>query len=120
MAVSVELGIILACVLAIILGQLMFKIVGLELAGTGLIGLASNLKAATILIAALAIYGLATIAWVWVLQTVPLGRAYLFMSLSFAAIPILAHWLLGEDISARVMVGAGLIVAGVVVTATDL
>ena len=117
---SIELGIILACVVAIISGQLMFKIVGLELAGAGLMGLASNLKAATILVAALAIYGLATIASVWVLQTVPLGRAYLFMSLSFAAIPILAHWLLGEDLSVRVMVGAGLIVAGVLVTATDL
>ncbi len=117
---SIELGIILACVLAIITGQLMFKIVGLELAGSGLTGLASNLKAAAILVAALALYALATIAWVWVLQTVPLGRAYLFMSLSFAAIPLLAHWLLGEDISTRVMVGAGLIVAGVVVTAADL
>ena len=117
---SIELGVILACVAAIITGQLMFKIVGLELAGTGLMGLASNLKAAAILIAALVIYALATIAWIWVLQTVPLGRAYLFMSLSFAAIPILAHWFLGEDLSARVIVGAGLIVAGVVVTATDL
>ena len=117
---SIELGVILACVAAIITGQLMFKIVGLELAGTGLIGLASNLKAATILIAALVIYALTTIAWIWVLQTVPLGRAYLFMSLSFAAIPILAHWFLGEDISVRVIIGAGLIVAGVVVTASDL
>jgi drug/metabolite transporter (DMT)-like permease len=117
---SVELGIILACVVAIISGQLMFKIVGLELAGTGLMGLASNMKAAAILIAALAIYGLATIAWVWVLQTVPLSRAYLFMSLSFAAIPFLAHWLFGEDLSARAIVGSGLIVAGVVITATDL
>jgi drug/metabolite transporter (DMT)-like permease len=39
------------------------------------------------------------------------------MSLSFAAVPILAHFVLGERLSLQLLAGAVLIVAGILVTA---
>jgi drug/metabolite transporter (DMT)-like permease len=112
-----QTGVILACVAAIVLGQILFKIVALDLGAAGLAGLLDNYRAAALLAFALTLYAAATLAWIWVLGTVPLSRAYLFMSLSFAAVPILAHFVLGERLSLQLLAGALLIVAGILVTA---
>lgn len=105
-----------ACVAAIAAGQIMFKMVALQLAGAGFAGLVGNTRATALLGLALALYAAVTPAWLWVLRSVPLSQAYLFMSLSFAVVPVLAHLVLGERLPAQVLVGALLIVAGVVVT----
>ena len=115
-----QTAIILACVAAIVLGQILFKIVALELRVTGLAGLTQNLKAAALLALALALYAAATFAWIWVLRTVPLGRAYLFMSLSFAAVPLLAHFVLREPLSPSLLAGSLLIVGGIALAARGL
>ena len=112
-----QTGIILACVAAIVFGQILFKVVALDLGPAGLAGLFANPRALALLTAALILYAAATFAWIWVLGTVPLSRAYLFMSLSFAAVPILAHLLLGERLSPQLLAGALLIVAGIALTA---
>jgi drug/metabolite transporter (DMT)-like permease len=110
----------LACVAAIAAGQILFKVVALRLAGAGFAGLAQDFRAAALLIAALALYAAVTPAWLWVLRSIPLGQAYLFMSLSFAVVPVMAHLTLGERLPPQVLTGALLIVAGVVITTRGL
>jgi drug/metabolite transporter (DMT)-like permease len=97
-------------------GQVLFKLAS-EQAGSvsasGLIGLAAN----PYLLAALAIYGLGTIIWIFVLKAVPLNYAYPFMALTFCVVPLLAMWVLGEPLTWKIAAGTGLIMAGLIVIA---
>ena len=95
-------------------GQILFKLTSARAGGLDAAGLVSTLRD-PYLIAAFAIYGFGTIVWVYVLKSVPLTVAYPFMALTFCAVPLLAWALLGESLSLRYMVGAGLIVAGLLV-----
>lgn len=67
--------------------------------------------------AALALYGLATLLWIHLLQSVPLSRAYPFAALGFVIVPASAALLFGEVLTPAYLVGTALIVAGVFVTA---
>jgi drug/metabolite transporter (DMT)-like permease len=111
-----QTAIILACVAAIIAGQILFKIVALRLGAAGLAGLTTDLRATALLAVALLIYATATLGWIGVLRTVPLSRAYLFMSLSFVVVPLLAHIVLREALSPYLLAGSLLIVAGIAVS----
>lgn len=62
--------------------------------------------------AAFSIYILATLLWVNVLKTVPLSRAYMFMSLSFVLVPVAGILLFGEQISLPYIIGSVLVVVG--------
>lgn len=66
-------------------------------------------------ILALAIYGTATLIWIYVLKHVPLSQAYAFMALSFVAVPMLGYLFLGEEPGLRLVLGTGLIVTGLVI-----
>lgn len=103
-------------------GQTLFKHAALKLqaaqsglgqSGSGLIGLAMVPS----FWAALLLYGLGTLWWIWILQTVPLSRAYPFFALAFAVVPLLAALLFAEKLNLTYAVGAALIMAGVIVTA---
>jgi undecaprenyl phosphate-alpha-L-ara4N flippase subunit ArnE len=98
-------------------GQLLFKLVSARVGNADLHGLAA-LVADPLLIAALTIYGIATIVCVYVLKLVPLTLAYSFMGLTFVFVPVLAHLLLGEELGWRTAVGAGFIIAGLVIVNT--
>ncbi|MBF6648520.1 EamA family transporter [Methylobacter sp. BlB1] len=65
------------------------------------------------LIVALVVYFFATIMWLLVLKVTPLRVAYPFVALAFFIVPILAHFLLNENISWNTFVGAILIALGV-------
>ena len=104
----------LVCVLIIASGQFMFKVAANALNAAGTFLDFTVLAAAG---GALAIYAMATIMWIVVLQDAPLSRAYPYMALSFVLVA-LASWLfLRESISAGQIAGLGLIVTGLVVTA---
>jgi drug/metabolite transporter (DMT)-like permease len=100
-------------VLAIAVGQVLFK-----LAAGGAAGGGDFLHAVTnrYFVAALVVYGLATLAWVWILKSVPLSIAYPFMGLAFIIVPLLAWALLQEPIHWRHLVGGAMIMAGITVT----
>ncbi len=95
-------------------GQILFKLTSSRAGGLDAAGLFSTLTDPYLLVA-LAIYGLGTVVWVYVLKAVPLTVAYPFMALTFCVVPLLAWGLLGETLSLRYMIGAGLIVAGLLV-----
>ena len=58
-------------------------------------------------------YATATVLWLYLLQQVPLSRAYPFSALAFVVVPLLAAALFGEVLSLRLMLGCGMILLGV-------
>ncbi|MDH4418574.1 hypothetical protein DBR12_14895 [Acidovorax sp. HMWF029] len=106
----------LACVLAISVGQLMFK----KAAAAMLVPLTlSNLLQNGWLLASLLLYGFTTLAWVWVLRNAPLHLAYPFMGLAFLIVPTLAWMFLGEPLHWRTLAGGALILAGVALASSS-
>lgn len=103
-------GILLLTPLGIAIGQILFKMSSSKLAtdDAPLHSLAMN----PVFILALAIYGIATLLWVYVLKSVPLVYAYSFMALTFVFVPILSFFFLGEQFTIRYFIGALLIMAG--------
>jgi drug/metabolite transporter (DMT)-like permease len=57
------------------------------------------------LIAALVIYGIATVMWILVLKRMPLSLAFPFYGLTFLLVPVFSHYLLGEKIGYRMLLG---------------
>ena len=109
----VNLVLVLCSVLMIAAGQLLFKVLGARLqAGIPpldprMIGIAGG---------AFAIYGMATLLWIYVLKTLPLTRAYPFMALSFVLVPLGGMLFFQESVRPSYVMGLVLIVAGVVLT----
>lgn len=62
---------------------------------------------------ALAIYGTATLAWIYLLRTTELSKVYPIMALSFVFVPLAARAFFGEEITPLYWVGIFLIVFGV-------
>ncbi|NIE65473.1 EamA family transporter [Burkholderia sp. Ax-1719] len=102
----------LGCVFIISSGQLLFKKAGIEIqaAGTWF-----SPRALVMLFCALAIYGIATLLWINLLRFVSLNKAYLFMALCFILVPIASHFFFREAITRGYVVGAALIISGLVV-----
>jgi drug/metabolite transporter (DMT)-like permease len=101
------------CVIGLAIGQILFKVSATSLAKTGSF---FSPKTAAILFAALALYGATTIAWVWVLQKVELGKVYPLMALAFILVPLGSHFIFGERFQLQYFIGIALIVSGIIVT----
>ena len=100
-----------ACVFMIAGGQLLFKIAANRMRGPDLLADPTGLM---ILGVALAIYGVATIAWILVLRQAPLNRIYPLMALSFVLVPLGSHYILGETITPQYWAGVALLVVGLI------
>jgi drug/metabolite transporter (DMT)-like permease len=100
------------CVVGVAIGQILFKVSAISLTQTGSFFAP---KTAAIFLAALALYGITTIAWVWVLQKLELGRVYPLMALAFVLVPIGSHLVFGERFQPQYFVGVALIMIGIVV-----
>lgn len=98
------------CVTGIAIGQLLFKKAAGAMSGT--VGWQSLLLNGW-LWAALALYGVMTLLWIWILRHAPLHIAYPFMGLAFLIVPVLAWLWLGEPLSWQTLAGGVLILAGV-------
>jgi undecaprenyl phosphate-alpha-L-ara4N flippase subunit ArnE len=102
---------------AIAIGQILFKRAAREVsAASGIAWLLEVARLPTMWVA-LALYGAATVLWVRILATVPLSRAYPFMALAFILVPAGGYVFFQESITLRYVVGAALIVIGVIVAA---
>jgi drug/metabolite transporter (DMT)-like permease len=100
-------------------GQLLFKKVGLELRASSA-GNVWRLLLSPTLYAALVLYGFATLLWIWILSRVPLSRAYPYVALGVVLVPLASLLFFGERVRPVFWLGAGLIVAGIIVTQMDL
>jgi len=102
--------------LLIALGQLLFKQAGLRLSANGQQNVLQTMLD-PFLIAALALYGIGTLLWVYVLSRLPLSQAYPFMAFTYILVPVASMLLFKETIPPAYWIGAALIIAGVVVMA---
>ncbi|RAP61010.1 4-amino-4-deoxy-L-arabinose-phospho-UDP flippase [Achromobacter sp. HZ01] len=100
------------CVIGIAVGQILFKLSAASLKTSGSF---FDPKTLLMLFSAFALYGLTTIAWVWVLQKIDLGRVYPLMAMAFVLVPIGSHIFLGERFQPQYFVGVTLIVIGIIV-----
>lgn len=66
-------------------------------------------------VSAVCLYGLSTLGWIWCLQELPLAQAYLFMSLAYVFIPVMAWFFFGEVLSLQYIFSTGLIISGILV-----
>ncbi len=66
---------------------------------------------------ALALYGVATLLWIMILQKVPLSQAYPFAALGFVIVPLASWLVMGETLSPLYCAGIALIIAGILVIA---
>jgi drug/metabolite transporter (DMT)-like permease len=99
-------------------GQMLFKLAALRMSPDGTmvertLGLAQNWA----FLAALAVYLGLSALWVWILTFTPLSRAYPFVALAFAITPLLGGILFSEPLSARLLVGIGVILVGLLLVA---
>ena len=109
----VNLALVLCSVLMIAAGQVLFKLLGLRLqAGVPIL----EPRMLGIALGSVAIYGMATLLWIYVLKTLPLTRAYPFMALSFVLVPLGGVLFFSEAVRPMYVAGLVLIVAGVVLT----
>lgn len=105
-------SIAILCVLGIAAGQILFKMSATALQAAGSF---FDLRTASILFSAFALYGITTIGWVWVLQKLPLGRAYPIMALAFILVPIGSHLVFGERFQPLYFVGVAFIALGIAI-----
>ena len=101
------------CVVTLASGQIIFKLVGTRI--TGIADLFTDLGALALLGTAVGLYAASTLAWIIALKTLPLTHAYIFMSIGFILVPIAAHFLLGEPLTIRLMVGSLIVMLGILV-----
>jgi drug/metabolite transporter (DMT)-like permease len=99
-------------------GQILFKLAALRSPASG--GLSERLFAMAqnrFFAAAIALYAVLTLLWVWILSFTPLSRAYLFVALAFAITPFAGGAVFGEPITVRLTVGVAVIVVGLIIVA---
>jgi drug/metabolite transporter (DMT)-like permease len=107
---------LIICVLAICVGQGLFKYVGLQLRDGELL---FSYRVAVPAIASGIIYVTATVIWIVLLKHIPLSKAYSFMAMSYIVVPLIGMLVFNEQISVKAMLGAVLIVLGILVVATQ-
>lgn len=100
-------------------GQLLFKLAAERLTlGQGNAALISSFISLPML-AALALYAIATVFWVYLLHGLALSRAYPFIALAFAIVPLMGWLALGEALGPRYWLGLGIMLAGLYVIASS-
>lgn len=100
------------CVVGLAIGQILFKVSATAISAGGSLFSARALLA---LLGALGIYGITSLAWVWILQRMDLGRVYPLMALAFVFVPLGSHLVFGERFQPQYFLGVILIIAGIII-----
>ena len=110
------LAIVLACVLMIAIGQVLFKAAAGQWRVQGWSWESLRSLVSPALVVALVIYATATVMWVFALRSVPLSVAYPLFALTYVVVPLLAYLAHGEPLTGKAFVGAAIIIVGVIVS----
>lgn len=103
---------ILVCVIILVIGQILFKQVALALSKSlSITNLSLPILGLGVL--SIALYGVSTIIWVLVLQTVPISKAYPFFAFGFVLVPLAGVVFFNESLSVGQVVGIALVSIGV-------
>jgi len=114
-----QIAYICVVVSSMVIGNLLFKASsGHVVAEQGVLRLVQSLLSWQFILA-LSFYALSTLCWVLLLRQMPLSRAYPFMALSFAILPILSFLVFREPLTPRYLVGMVLFLSGLFLVATS-
>jgi drug/metabolite transporter (DMT)-like permease len=105
--------------LSLAAGQMLFKLTSLQTDVDGKPLPLFQLLFTAPMIAAVALYALTTLLYVYLLQQVPLSRAYMFSLAASALVPIGAIILFNEALNVRYVIGAAFVFLGVAITASS-
>lgn len=108
--------IILACVVVMTIGQVLFKQVAVNYNKVGSI---YDISVIGILAVAGVMYVTSSGLWVWALRYVEISKAYPYFALGFVFVPLLGAWMFGETLTFRYGFGVLLIIAGVAMTSSS-
>ena len=97
----------------LVLGQLLWKYGLQSLGGFSIMGVVTSIP----IWAGIFIYALATLVYLKVLSLVPLSVAYPIQSLCYVGGMVGAYFLFGETINLQMIIGMGVILAGVLLIA---
>ena len=109
--------IIIACVVVMTVGQILFKQVAVNynktesLLDMGVIG---------ILVIAGILYVTSSGLWVWALRYLEISKAYPYFALGFVFVPLLGAWFFNEVLTLKYGIGVVMIVAGVILTSSSV
>lgn len=103
------------CVAGLTAGQLLFKLSANTFADAGF-----TPRAIAYMAIALMIYMIQTIAWIWALKTISLGRVYPVMALAFVLIPLGSMYFFNEKFTLSYWAGIALIFTGIIVITRSL
>jgi drug/metabolite transporter (DMT)-like permease len=113
-----QIAVLCTYVAGMVGGQVLFKLAALRFAGDA--SLAERVLALLqnwVFLLAMVLYLVLAFAWVWILTFTPLSRAYPFVALAFAITPLLAGFVFGEAMTARLLIGLGFILCGLLLVA---
>jgi drug/metabolite transporter (DMT)-like permease len=107
---------IIAAVLVITAGQVLFKYAAMHVR-TGAYQtyaelISNNTHPIGVVLIACMLYALSTVAWVQALRTVPLSVAFMFNSLAFALVPLAGIFLFNEHLPRYFLPGLLMILGG--------
>lgn len=102
-----------ACVVGIAIGQILFKVSATWAQQDDSF---FSPRALATLATAFGLYGLTSLAWIWALQHIDLGRAYPLMALAFVLVPLGSHVFLGEHFRRQYFFGVIIMIIGIIIT----
>jgi drug/metabolite transporter (DMT)-like permease len=106
----------LLCVALLAVGQMLFKSAAGQWRVDGWSWSSVSTLFSPSFVAAMALYAGVTILWLAVLRVVPLSIAFPIFALSFIFVPVLAHFVWGEPLTLRTLLGGAIIVIGVIIS----
>lgn len=104
------------CIILLSIGQIFFKLSAINIQTTGSY---YDLRTISYLFSALFLYGITSIAWVFILQKINLGKIYPIMALSFIIVPFFSFLIFNETFSARYFLGIALIILGIIISISN-
>ena len=96
-------------------GQLLFKKIGASIHGLSMGDTLVVVLRQPTLYAALSLYGISTMLWIWILSRIPLSQAYPWVSIGTAIVPLMAIYFFGERVTPGFWCGLALIMVGIVI-----
>ena len=106
----------LLCVVLLAAGQMLFKSAASQWRIDGWSWSSLDTLLSPAFLGGLMLYALVTILWLVVLRAVPLSIAFPIYALSFLLVPVMAHFVWGEPLAVRTLLGGALIIAGVIIS----
>ena len=97
-------------------GQFLFKRAGRAIAGQKLVDGLTTLALLPTFYLALAIYGFATVMWIYVLSRASLSEAYPWIAAGGMVVPLIGWYAYGERVQPIFWVGMAMILLGVLLT----